>query len=169
MANVALAINTNIKYYLFKVEDENIICHLDLTTVEFLKDKKVEKIQEIEADKLIGLKYEPLFEDKEAYNQNKKIYEIFEASFVSSNDGTGVVHIAPAFGIDDMELGTLRDLAVILNVDEDGKLMNKENILETIRGMFFKDADKIIFENLKERNILLYGDMRGTEHEYPFC
>ncbi|MFA5091966.1 MAG: hypothetical protein WC483_05350 [Candidatus Paceibacterota bacterium] len=169
MANVALAINTNIKYYLFKVEEENIICHLDLTTVDFLKDKKVEKIQEVETKNLIGLAYEPLFEDKEVYNQNKKVYEIVEASFVSSTDGTGVVHIAPAFGIDDMELGNAQNLAVILNVDEDGKLMNFDNILAETRGMFFKEADKIIFENLKERNILLYGDMKGTEHEYPFC
>jgi isoleucyl-tRNA synthetase len=169
MANVALAINTNIKYYLFNVDGENIICHLDLTSVDFLKEKKVEKIKEIEGSSLIGLKYEPLFEDKEVYSQNKKVYEIVEASFVSSSDGTGVVHIAPAFGVDDMELGNEKDLAVILNVDESGKLMNEENILKEVRGMFFKDADQIIFDNLKDRNVLLYGDMKGTEHEYPFC
>lgn len=169
MANVALAINTNIKYYLFNVEGENVICHLDLTLVDFLKDKKVEKIKEVGADLLVGLKYIPLFEDKDVYLQNKKVYEIVEASFVSSSDGTGVVHIAPAFGIDDMELGNTRGLAVILNVDEDGKLMDKENILEEVRGVFFKNADQKIFDNLVERNILLYGDMKGTEHEYPFC
>jgi len=169
MANVALAVNTNIKYYLFNVEGEKIICHLDLTSADFLKDKKVEKIKDVNATDLIGLKYEPLFEDKEAYSQNKKIYEIVEANFVSSTDGTGVVHIAPAFGVDDMELGNNKNLAVILNVDEGGKLMNHTNILESTRGMFFKDADKIIFDNLKERDILLYGDMKGTEHEYPFC
>jgi len=169
MANVALAINTNIKYYLFNVEGENVICHLDLTLVDFLKDKKVEKIKEVGADLLVGLKYTPLFEDKDVYLQNKKVYEIVEAPFVSSSDGTGVVHIAPAFGIDDMELGNTRGLAVILNVDEDGKLMDKENILEEVRGVFFKNADQKIFDNLVERNILLYGDMKGTEHEYPFC
>jgi len=169
MANVALAINTNISYTLFKVDDEYIICHLDLTKVDFLKDKTIEKIQDIESSKLVGLKYVPLFEDKEVYDQNKKVYEIVEASFVSSSDGTGVVHIAPAFGVDDMDLGTQKDLAVILNVDDNGKMMNKENILEAARGVFFKTADPIIFENLKERNILLYGDLKGTEHEYPFC
>jgi len=169
MANVALAINTKITYTLFKVDGEYIICHLDLTKAEFLKESSVEKIQDIESSKLIGLKYIPLFEDKEVYEQNKKIYEVVEASFVSSTDGTGVVHIAPAFGVDDMELGTLKDLAVILNVDENGKMMNKENILEAARGVFFKTADPIIFENLKERNILLFGDLKGTEHEYPFC
>jgi len=169
MANVALAINTKITYTLFKVDGEYIICHLDLTKAEFLKELSVEKIQDIESSKLIGLKYIPLFEDKEVYEQNKKVYEVVEASFVSSSDGTGVVHIAPAFGVDDMELGAIKDLAVILNVDENGKMMNKENILEAARGVFFKTADPIIFENLKERNILLFGDLKGTEHEYPFC
>ncbi len=169
MANVALAINTKISYSLFNVDGENIICHLDLTLVDFLKDKKVEKIKDIKAESLIGLKYEPLFEDKEAYSQNKKIYEIVEASFVSSVDGTGVVHIAPAFGVDDMELGNTKNLAVILNVDENGKLMDYENILPAARGVFFKNADQLIFDNLKARKILLYGDMKGTEHEYPFC
>ncbi len=169
MANVALAINTNIKYYLFNVDGENIICHLDLSLVDFLKDKNVEKLKEIENDKLLGLKYIPLFEDKEVYDQNKKVYEIVEADYVSSSDGTGVVHIAPAFGIDDMELGNKENLGVILNVDEEGRLMNKENILEEARGLFFKQADKIIFDYLKDNNILLHGDMQGTEHEYPFC
>ena len=168
MANVALAINTKISYSLFNVDGENIICHLDLTLVDFLKDKKVEKIKDIKAESLIGLKYEPLFEDKEAYSQNKKIYEIVEASFVSSVDGTGVVHIAPAFGVDDMELGNTKNLAVILNVDENGKLMDYENILPAARGVFFKNADQLIFDNLKARKILLYGDMKGTEHDIHF-
>jgi isoleucyl-tRNA synthetase len=169
MANVALAINPSISYSVFKVDNDYIICHLDLTKVDFLKDKVVEKISEIEPGKLIGLKYVPLYEDIEVYTQNKKVYEIVEASFVSSTDGTGVVHIAPAFGIDDMELGTQKDLAVILNVDDAGKMMTKENILEAARGVFFKTADPIIFEDLKTRNILLFGDLKGTEHEYPFC
>ncbi len=169
MANVALAINTNIKYYLFEVDSENIICHLDLTSVDFLKDQNVKKVKEIEASALVGLKYEPLFEDKDAYSQNKKIYEIVSADFVSSVDGTGVVHIAPAFGADDMELGTKENLAVILNVDDEGKMMDKENILKEVRGLFFKKADPIVFDNLKDRGLLLFGDLSGTEHEYPFC
>jgi isoleucyl-tRNA synthetase len=68
-----------------------------------------------------------------------------------------------------MELGKKENLEVIKTVNEQGKMMDTENMLDSVKDMFFKKADPIIMEDLKQRNILLHGELKGAEHEYPFC
>jgi isoleucyl-tRNA synthetase len=94
---------------------------------------------------------------------------------VSTEEGTGLVHIAPAFGEDDMKLAHQAKLPIILNVSSEGKFaftkteLRQEPFFSKIQGRFVKSADPLIFEELKRRGILYSGDLEGAEHEYPFC
>lgn len=163
-ANTAIAVNELFDYTIFKLNDEYIISHIDLNELSFIDS--AEKITTIKGKDLIGLKYTPFYNYTSAEN---KIYDVVKADFVCEGEGTGLVHIAPAFGLDDMELGKKENLEVIKTVNEQGKMMDTENMLDSVKDMFFKDADPIIMEDLKQRNILLHGEPKGAEHEYPFC
>jgi isoleucyl-tRNA synthetase len=68
-----------------------------------------------------------------------------------------------------MNVGILENLPIILDVNERGELIDDLNVLEEVKGLFFKKADPLVIENLKKRGLLLYYDLEGTEHEYPFC
>jgi isoleucyl-tRNA synthetase len=94
---------------------------------------------------------------------------------VSTEEGTGLVHIAPAFGEDDMKLAHQAKLPIILNVSSEGKFaftkneLRQEPFFKKIQGHFVKSADLLIFEELKRRGMLYSGDLESAEHEYPFC
>ena len=75
---------------------------------------------------LVGRKYEPLFQISNSNFQAKNIYSVLPADFVSTEEGTGLVHIAPAFGEDDMKVGKENDLPVLITVDEEGRV--KKNL-----------------------------------------
>ncbi len=168
-ANVAVAINKDFDYGVYQLDNEYFISYTDLTKLSFLANKDIKKIKEIKGSELLGRKYEALFEHKKILSQNEQIYSVVPADFVSGEDGTGLVHIAPAFGIDDKALGDKLGLPLILNVDTSGHIINDENILTDIVGMFFKEADPIIMKDLVKRNLVLHYNLQGIEHEYPFC
>ncbi|MGB9726485.1 MAG: isoleucine--tRNA ligase [Minisyncoccia bacterium] len=165
--NTAIAVNKDLKYKLLfnEKEKEYLITYNLPSEADSLK-----LIKELKGKELIGLKYEPLF--KYPLNQNqkeKKNYEVVGADFVSFNEGTGLVHIAPAYGEEDMELSKKENLLFLKSIDDKGFFVESPQELQEIKGKFFKEADPIIFENLKSRNLLFGGDLKGTIHEYPFC
>ncbi len=110
--------------------------------------------------------YEPLFDfalaDIKAKNQ--KAYFVTNADYVTMEDGTGIVHIAPVYGEDDHVVGDRYGLPSIRLVEPDGKLDAR---CGKFAGIFVKDADKLIIKDLKERG-LLFKTMEFT-HSYPFC
>lgn len=159
-ANVALAINENASYCRIKVLDEEwilaearvpVVCEkLEYTIMETFPGKQ-----------LIHQTYIPLYP---FFKLEKEAYYVISANFVGLEEGTGIVHIAPSFGLDDMEAGLQYDLPVLLTVNIDGTF---RDIVEPYRGMFVKDADKLIIKELKTRNLLVKS---GTiRHTYPFC
>jgi len=178
-ANTAIAVDSKLDYKLWQIKDEVLISYLKPP------QKEAKLLGEIKGKELIGEKYEPLYFHSPKEQEDKKIYEVVEGSFVSTEEGTGLVHIAPAFGEDDMELSKKLGLAFIKNIDDKGcfneELQEVPEIrtlasLRTfflapleIKGKFFKEADPLIFKNLEERNLLYSGDLKGTTHEYPFC
>jgi len=178
-ANTAIAVDSKLDYKLWQIKDEVLISYLKPP------QKEAKLLGEIKGKELIGEKYEPLYFHSPKEQEDKKIYEVVEGSFVSTEEGTGLVHIAPAFGEDDMELAKKLGLAFIKNIDDKGcfneELQEVPEIrtlasLRTfflapleIKGKFFKEADPLIFKNLEERNLLYSGDLKGTTHEYPFC
>jgi isoleucyl-tRNA synthetase len=93
-----------------------------------------------------------------------KAFYVTLADFVSLEEGTGIVHIAPAFGADDYELSKVYSLPLAQPVDTAGKFTDE---VTPWRGMFVKDADALILEDLKKRNILF--DSGKYMHTYPFC
>jgi isoleucyl-tRNA synthetase len=108
---------------------------------------------------LVGLRYEPLYPNVEG------AHRVIAADFVSLEDGTGIVHIAPAFGAEDLEVGRREGWPVFRPLDAEGRFTDEAPAF--VRGRFFKDADPDITEELRARGLLLRA---GTiEHTYPLC
>jgi len=166
--NVALAIGKNITYGIVKVGGEFFILAKE-GIEKTLKELEFEIIKEIKGEELLGLEYEALYaaENKE----NKKAHYVVAGDFVSTTDGTGIVHIAPAFGEDDANVGKENNLPTLLTVDDMGKI----NAEVPGKGIPVKKkneknkyaVDELILEDLKERGLLLKEEL--YEHEYPFC
>jgi len=118
-------------------------------------------LKQMPGSELANIEYEPLFS---FIPLEKPAHYTITADFVTLTDGTGIVHIAPAFGEDDLKVGKAHDLPVIQPVDEQGRF------IETVtpwRGLFVKDADPKIITNLKERGLMYRAET--VIHTYPFC
>ena len=111
---------------------------------------------------LVGARYEPPYRNVEAGST----HTIVAADFVSMEDGTGVVHIAPAFGADDLEVGRMYGWPMFNPVDAEGKFTTAA-APEFIHGRFVKDADPQIVNDLQSRGLLLKAET--YTHSYPFC
>jgi len=159
-ANVAVAINPGFTYFKVRVNDECLILakgRLENCGIEG------EIIERIKGKDLIGLKYEPLFSLKSVAKE-RNIYKVVGADFVSLEEGTGLIHIAPAFGEDDMNLGKEKNLPILMTVNSEGKF---EKEIKKWAGMFVKDADPLIIKELEKRG-LIFKEEKYT-HDYPFC
>ena len=159
-ANLALAVNKDEIYSEIKINNQNLI--LAKARIEAVVDNQAyEIIKEFKGQELIGLSYEPLYSFFEV-SQND--YKIYHADFVSMTDGTGVVHIAPAFGEDDSNFGKQNKLSLINHVDDEGKIIDQ---VTPFANLFVKKADPLVIEDLKDRNLLFKQDL--ITHSYPFC
>lgn len=156
-SNVALAVKDDYTYVKVKHNGENLI--LAEGRLEAL-DGDYEVIEKYQGKDLASIKYEPVF----PFFKDADAYYVILADFVTLEDGSGIVHIAPAFGEDDSRVGHEYGLPVLQPVDEEGKFTEE---VQPWAGMFVKDADKSLIEDLQERNIL-YKKERIT-HTYPFC
>ena len=159
--NVALAVGKNITYIVVDKDGEKFVIAKDLAE-KVLGEFKVKK--EIKGSELIGLEYEPLFDIEKL--KSDKSYKIYDADFVSTTDGTGVVHTAVMYGEDDYNLGTKIGLPKIHTVDNQGKFINVGHGLD---GMYVKhkEVDEKIIGILQGNGNFL--KMEEYEHDYPFC
>ena len=170
-SNVALCVNPNETYAKVKAADG-----FTYYMAEALLDTVLGKLATEDAPAyevletyvgtdLENMEYEPLFDHavEVCKKQNKKAYFVTCDTYVTLTDGTGVVHIAPAFGEDDANVGRKYDLPFVQLVDGKG-CMTKETPWE---GIFCKNADKLVLVEL-EKNNLLY-DAPKFEHSYPHC
>jgi isoleucyl-tRNA synthetase len=157
--NVALAVGEDIKYVLAEKDGENYI--LTESKLGILGDIVISK--DIKSS-LVGLEYEPLFEIPEL--KNEKSYKVYSADFVTTNEGTGVVHTAVMYGEDDYKLGQGLGLPQFHTVTEDGRFIDS---VPTVGGMKVKipESDDKIFEYLKEKGNYLKEEK--IEHDYPYC
>ncbi|MEO8477054.1 MAG: isoleucine--tRNA ligase [Actinomycetota bacterium] len=108
---------------------------------------------------LIGIHYEPPYPNVEG------AHRVVGGDFVSMDDGTGIVHLAPAFGPEDLAIGRAQGWPVHKPVGDDGRFTDLAP--EFVRGLFVKDADPKIVEDLRTRGVLLRSE--SYEHSYPFC
>ena len=108
---------------------------------------------------LVGMSYRPLYT---FLSTEKKHAYVLAGDFVTMEDGTGIVHIAPAFGEDDSRMGKEHDLPVFITVTDDGRMIEA---VDKFKGMWFKDADKEIIRDLRERGLMY--KVEQYEHNYP--
>ena len=156
-SNVALCVNPNEKYAKVKSKDNTFILAESLITKVF--DTEVEVIEEYVGKDLEYMEYEQLIPD---YEVDKKAFYVTCADYVTMEDGTGIVHIAPAFGEDDANVGKEYKLPYLNPVGEDGKY--KEG---TWKGMLVFDADLEVIKYLKENGKLF--KKQKISHQYPHC
>ncbi len=169
--NVAVAVNPEMTYILARVDKDCFI--LAKERAEILGDD-FELLKEFKGKELVGLNYEPLFSEEVVsfIEKLKNIYKILSADFVTTDEGTGLVHIAPAFGQEDMELIKAQNIKekednkfpILLTVDYEGKFKKE---VKKWKGIFVKKADPLIIQHLKERKCLFKEEQ--YEHDYPFC
>lgn len=161
--NTSLNIGPDIKYVLVEQEKNRYLLAKDLLSV---LEGDYEIVAEYQSRSLVGLEYEPLFPGV-IENTSGRAHRIYTADFVTTTDGTGIVHNAAMYGEEDYQLAKEKDLPRIDMLDAKGQYIVKENTPEFLKGLFFKDAEKPIIENLKEKN-LLYKTLAYT-HSYPHC
>ena len=160
--NVALAVGKSIKYLVVSIKgkEEKYILAKDLA--EKILEAGYEILDTILGNDLVGLEYEPLF--NVPHLQTKTAYKVYPADFVTTQDGTGIVHTAVMYGEDDYELGKEIGLPKHHTVDEQGKF--KDEVAD-FKGQFVKDAGPGIIENLRGRGLLFKTE--NYTHSYPFC
>ena len=158
-ANLALAVGEDIEYV--KLENNLILAKDSLNIIK--DDYKI--ISEFKGNTLVGLEYEPIYNITEADSSSKNSYFITKADFVNTEDGTGIVHIAPAYGEDDYAIGVKYDLPIIQLLDQSAHFNTQAP--EFIRGQYYKKASKLIIEDLENRKILF--DKKLNTHSYPHC
>ena len=170
-SNLALAIGKDISYDIIKNDDEFIIISSNLKE-KYKEFDDSTKVSTIKGFDLIGLKYKPLFEyfinDKKIKN-SKNSFTILNADFVTTEDGTGIVHIAPAFGEDDQVLCKKYDIPVICPVDQAGKFTDLTYDLEnlSIKNKQVFECNDDIIKYLKYTNNWLKTEQ--YIHNYPHC
>jgi isoleucyl-tRNA synthetase len=190
--NTALAVQRLADYALVEVERdgrcERLILvdapELRLGIEEFLREdyERVEEVSRFPGEALVGLRYEPLYDPTawgvpamwfdpqqdgrlvtvEKGQTVEKAHTVIAGEFVSLSDGTGVVHVAPAFGGEDFDVGKELGLLFLQPVDLRGEMIGGP-----WAGQFVKDADEKIMEELAQRDLLLRRDV--IRHTYPFC
>ena len=177
--NVALAIKNNISYSAVRIDGvkELLILATDLIS-KVLAGHEIEKVHEFKGKGLLGLEYKPLYpylknnlpaSEKEKLN---KAYKIYNADFVTTEDGTGVVHTAVMYGQDDFVFGNEIGLPKVHMVNDDGTFKTDMGFMS---GRFVKEEDEKgrptlaieIIEDLKKKGFFFHSE--PYKHSYPFC
>ena len=158
-SNVALCMNPDEDYTKIKVGDEYYILADALISAHF-EEGSFEVIDTKKGIDYEYTKYIPLFD----YVSNEKAFIVTCDGYVTLTDGTGIVHIAPAFGEDDANVGRKYDLPFVQLVGSDGKMTDE---VYDMKGVFVKDADKLVLKKLADTGLLFKELM--FEHSYPFC
>ena len=161
-ANTALAVNTDVTYVQVAVSDEVFILAKDLVE-SVLTDEKHQPVnftigEEIKGSELVGLEYEPLL----GVNRGKNAHKVWAADYVTTESGTGIVHLAPAYGEEDFELARKEKIPVVHVIDENGNYTESD-----WEGQNVWEVNKPIAKSLKEQNVVWKIDY--YRHSYPHC
>ena len=164
--NVLLAVNKEVQYIVVEIEGENFILAKDRSE-QVLKDKSFILVKEVLGADLEGLTYEPLFS---YFKNTENAFRVVAADFVTTESGTGVVHIAPAFGDDDYQLGKREGVPLVQHVGMDGRFIEE---VEDFAGHEVKPADEPTVTDVEiikwlAANGRLFSKEK-MEHSYPHC
>ncbi|HSJ08368.1 MAG TPA: isoleucine--tRNA ligase [Longimicrobiales bacterium] len=162
-ANVALALHPDIDYV--EVEaDGGARYILAAARVEALFGEGARVLRHVSARELVGTSYSRPFELIERGDDAATAFRVVLEEFVTAEDGTGIVHMAPAFGADDFASGQRHGLPLYRPVDDAGRFREE---LDLVGGMFVKDADAVLVENLRGRGRVFRYSLET--HSYPHC
>ncbi len=162
-SNLALTVNPKLSYaYIKDNKDKNTYLMAKEVVRNFYRDKRdYEIVKEVKGEELEGKKYEPLFE---YFKDTKNAFKIILGEFVTAEDGTGIVHTAPAFGEEDYDVCKEYNIPLVQPVDEKGKFTKE---VKDFSGKFVHNTNKEIIDFLKEKKKVIL--VKKIEHEYPFC
>ncbi len=161
-ANTATAVNKDFTYVEVKVGEEQFIIAKDLLS-KVLQDEKHQPlehtiVQELKGEELVGLRYEPLF----GVNRGKNAHKVWHADYVSAEDGTGIVHLAPAYGEEDFVLAQENTIPVVHTIDANGMFTESQ-----WKGENVWDINKTIAKALYEQGVV--WKIEYIRHSYPHC
>ena len=171
-ANLVLAVNEKLTYGLYQVGEDKIVT-LKKTADEVFEGE-FEFLKDINGTELVGLEYQPLMENFSREERQKDTYHVLTAEYVSDEDGTGIVHIAPAYGEADYDLALAHEVDFVDLLDEQGyyveaaeKWLMDLGVRKTDEnGIELWAANKIIAKMLLEKGIVYR--IKYIKHEYPF-
>ncbi|MDH3624054.1 MAG: isoleucine--tRNA ligase [Myxococcales bacterium] len=159
-SNVALAVDPGTVYATVEVEGERLIVAEALVEKVLGEDGTV--VSRRKGSELVGMRYEPPF--RYAEPEGGPAWEVVDADFVSLDSGTGLVHLAPAFGEDDFRVCKDKGMGFLQLMNPDGTF---PATVTDFAGRFCKDADRDIIRNLRSRGLLFKEEV--YRHDYPFC
>lgn len=164
-SNLGLCVNADIDYVKVQDEESGILIYVAEARLESLgKHKNLKLISQHEATDLIGRRYEPLF-PYFAELVSEGAFQIYADGYVTTESGTGIVHLAPAFGEDDYRVMKANNAtALVCPIDFEGKFTAE---VADYSGQYVKDADKDIIRRLKAEGKLYIQEV--IDHSYPFC
>ncbi|MBI2043831.1 isoleucine--tRNA ligase [Candidatus Pacearchaeota archaeon] len=161
VSNLALTVNPNLEYLYVKDKNgETYLLAKKLLDTFFKDPKEYKVVEEIKGRKLEGMEYEPLF----PYFKNSNAFKFLLGDFVTADEGTGIVHTAPAFGEDDYEICKKYGIKIVQPVDEKGRFTKE---VREFAGKFVHDSNIDIIKYLKNEGKIVL--VKKIEHEYPFC
>ena len=171
-ANLVLAVNEKLTYGLYQVDEEKIVTLVKTAAEVF--EGEYELLKELSGAELVGLEYQPLMENFSREERKKDTYHVLTAEYVSDEDGTGIVHIAPAYGEADYDLALAHEVDFVDLLDEQGyyveaaeKWLMDLGVRKTDEnGIELWAANKIIAKMLLEKGIVYR--IKYIKHEYPF-
>jgi len=166
-ANAALAVSKEASYCLVELTDKSRVLVEQTLAGKLAQGPLSTQIHSVTNDcfkgeELVGIEYEPLFDY--LMEKGQRLY-VGEAPFVSLEEGTGIVHVAPSYGQDDFEFGASHHLPLPRTVNDDGTIVGAL----PWKGMWFKQADKEILKDLKQKGALVSEVDATIKHTYPFC
>lgn len=160
-ANTAVAVNEDVDYSEVLVDGQRLVVATALLEKVLTNEKHqallYEVVQTFKGKELVGKHYEPLFED-----QGAKAHRIWHADYVSLEEGTGIVHLAPAYGEEDFVLSKEKGFPLVVNIDDNGFYSSGE-----WQGQYVWDVNKPIAKALHERGIV--WKIEYIRHSYPHC
>ena len=165
ISNMALAVNPKLDYVKIKVQEEEKT-EFYILAKGCLGDaikQDYEIVDSYKGEDLIGWVYNPVFDYALQEHKKESAWRVIGADYVTTEDGTGVVHTAPAFGADDFETAKKAKIPMYNPVDRDGRFTDQ---VEEFKGMWFKDADKEIVKEIKEKGLMYHHET--YLHNYPF-
>ena len=161
ISNMALAVHPELDYIKAKHHDEYF--YVAKACAERVFGDEYQIMAEMKGSQLLGHTYEPVFDYALQKYDRSEAWRVIPADYVTTDDGTGIVHQAPAFGADDYDTGMKNNIPLYNPVDRDGKFMDE---ITDFAGQWFKEADKNISRALKEKGLMFRHDT--YLHNYPF-